>query len=289
MAISVHPLVVTRAKDGLGELQVAGLTLRGRADGGVETCLMVPELKLMFDIGRCPPGALRFGRLLASHGHADHLAGLPYWVSQRHLMRQGAPTVHFPAEIHAPLQRIFEGWREIEDFPLEVQLRPTAPGDRFSVGKELRAMALRSVHRVPSLAYVIERISKKLKPELEGKSGNELRDLKNAGQEITTEHATPILCVTGDTQIEFYLDNPIARRCSVLVHEVTAWDERRTRAQIREWGHTHVDEMIEHAEKFEGEALVLVHRSLRHSRRFAEAVVREQFPASVRDRVHVFE
>jgi ribonuclease Z len=49
-----------------------------------------------------------------------------------------------------------------------------------------------------------------------------------------------------------------------------------------------VDEVIEHAEKFEGEALVLVHRSLRHSFAQAEKIVRERFPASVRDKVHVF-
>ncbi len=273
----------------LGELQVAGLTLRGRADGGVETCLMCPELKLMFDIGRCPPGALRFGRLLASHGHADHLAGLPYWVSQRHLMRQGPPVVHYPAEIDRPLRAIFAGWREIEDFPLEVELRPAAPGERFFVGKDLRVTPLRTVHRVPSLAYVIERITHKLLPELEGLPGEAIRDRKARGEPITEPVTTPLLCVTGDTQIEFFLENPLARQCKVLVHEVTAWDERRSREQIREWGHTHVEEMIEHADKFEGEALVLVHRSLRHSRRFAEAVVREQFPASVRDRVHVFE
>jgi len=273
----------------LSELEVGGLTLRGRADGGVETCLMVPELKLVFDIGRCPPGALKFGRLLASHGHADHLAGLPYWVSQRHLMRQGAPIAHYPAEIDRPLRAIFEAWREIEDFPLEVDLRPVSPGDTFGVGKGLRATALRTTHRVPSLAYVVERLTQKLRPQFEGLEGDAIRELKERGESITEPVSTPLLCVTGDTQIEFFLDHPLARRCRVLVHEVTAWDDRRDREQTRQWGHTHVEEMIEHAEKFEGEALVLVHRSLRHSRRFAEAVVREQFPASVRDRVHVFD
>ena len=62
----------------------------------------------------------------------------------------------------------------------------------------------------------------------------------------------------------------------------------RGRASTREWGHTHVDELIEHAERFEGEALVLVHRSLRHARSFAERVARERFPRAVRDKVFVF-
>ena len=72
------------------------------------------------------------------------------------------------------------------------------------------------------------------------------------------------------------------------MHECTAWDQQRDVASTRSYGHTHVDEWIQHIEKFEGETLVLVHRSIRHSRTFAERVVAEQFPASMRDKVVVF-
>ena len=99
----------------------------------------------------------------------------------------------------------------------------------------------------------------------------------------------PLLVVSGDTRVEFFETHEVARRAKVLVHEVTSWDQRRDIEATRHWGHTHVDEMIRVAERFEGEALVLVHRSLRHSRKEAEAVVRERFPASVRDRVLVFD
>ena len=81
---------------------------------------------------------------------------------------------------------------------------------------------------------------------------------------------------------------PRVRACKVLVHEITAWDDRRSVEETRTWGHTHVDELIAVAEQFEGDALVLVHRSPRHTRTQAEAVVRERFPAAVRDKVHVF-
>ena len=283
-----HTPAVASDQKPLTELSVGGLTLRGVAAGGVETCLMVRELGLMFDVGRCPPGATGYGRLLSSHGHADHLGAVAYWVSQRHLMRQPAPTIHFPAEIEAPLRTIFECWREIEDFGLECTLSPTRPGDAFDVGKGHRVRALRTVHRVPSLAYLVERETHKLKPELEGLPGKEIKARKERGEAITDPHVTPLLCVTGDTQIEFVLDHPEIWKAKVLVHEVTSWDDRRDVGATRKWGHTHVDEMIAHAEKFEGEALVLVHRSLRHSVRQAEGVVRERFPASVRDKIHVF-
>lgn len=269
------------------ELHVGGLTLRGVTRGGVSTCLMVPELGLMFDAAPRIAGQLRYDTILVSHGHQDHLGGLPYLVSQRHMVKGGPPDVHVPIEMLAPLQRIFEGWREIEDFPLEVHLHGHAPGDVVPI-RDGVARCVRSVHRVPSLAWIIERHTQRLRPELQGVPGPELAQRRQAGEDITEAHVTPLLCVTGDTQIELFDREPLVRRCAVLVYEVTGWDDRRGPDDVRQWGHTHVEELAPRAEQFEGEALVLVHRSPRHTRSDAERIVRERFPAAVRDRVHVF-
>ncbi|MEM9453955.1 MAG: MBL fold metallo-hydrolase [Myxococcota bacterium] len=274
-------------EQGEDELMVQGLTLRGVACGGIRTCLMVPELGVMFDVGPRTSGQLKFDTILVSHGHQDHLGGLPYLVSQRHMMGGGAPRVHLPAEVVPPLQRIFEAWREIEGFPLEVNLHGHTPGDAVRIRGGV-ARCVRSVHRVPSLAWIIERHTNRLRPELRGIPGPELAARRKAGEVITEHHVAPVLCVTGDTQIELFDREPLVRRCSVLVHEVTGWDDRRGPDEVRRWGHTHVDEVIERAERFEGDALVLVHRSPRHSRQQAEQVVRDRFPAAVRDKVHVF-
>lgn len=276
----------------LDELKVAGLTLRGITRGGVETCLMVQELGVMFDIGMCPPGALRYDNILVSHGHADHLGGVGYLVSQRQLVRSPPPAIHVPQEVHGPLTQILRGWAEIEGFDLKWQLHGHAPGDRIALGDGLArghsALCLRTTHRVPSLGWVIERTTRRLKPEYVGLPGPELAELRRGGAEIVDAHTEPLLCVTGDTQIEFFQNHEIVRRCKVLVHEVTSYTDERDVAQTRRWGHTHLDELVAESERFTGEALVLVHRSQRHSRAQAERLARERFPASVRDRVFVF-
>ncbi len=264
------------------------MRLQGIAEGGVETNLRVPELKLMFDIGMCPPGALKYQRVLVSHGHADHLAGLHYFVSQRGMMKLPPPILHVPEEIVDPLGRIMAAWSEIEGFPLQFELRGAKPGERVTINSELTALPLRSHHRVPSLAWVIERTTRRLDVQFEGLPAEEIRRLREAGVEITHATTVPLLCVTGDTRMELFLDHEIVRRCKVLVYECTSWDDQRSVESTREWGHTHVDEWIEHVEKFEGEALVLVHRSLRHTRRVALRTVRERFPAHVRAKIHVF-
>ncbi|RMG98935.1 MAG: hypothetical protein D6705_04515 [Deltaproteobacteria bacterium] len=273
---------------GYDELAVCGLTLRGAAQGGIRTCLMVPELDLMFDCGPVDRGTLRFDRILVSHGHQDHLGYLPYLVSQRQLMRKAPPDVHLPEEVVGPLRRIFDAWAEIEDFDLAVGLHGHAPEDTVDLGKGRVARAIRSDHRVPSLCWLVERHTRKLRSEFAGMPGPRLRELKERGVEITRPHVEPLLAVTGDTRIDLFVRDERLQQVKVLVHEVTAWDDRRSVEEMRAWGHTHVDEFVQVADRFRGEALVLVHRSLRHSKADAEAIVQERFPASVRDRVHVF-
>lgn len=245
----------------------------------------------MFDVGMCPPGALRYDTVLVSHGHADHLGGIHYLVSQRQLMRAPPPTLHVPREIHEPLTRILGGWAEIEGFDLRFQLHGHEPGDRVKLPSPARgctALCLRTTHRVASLGWLIERTTQRLRSEYVGRPGPDIAQLRRQGVEVLESHTEPLLCVSGDTQIEFFQQHELVRRCKVLVHEVTSFTAERDVEQTRRWGHTHLDELVAESEKFTGEALVLVHRSMRHSRAEAERLVRERFPAGVRDRVVVF-
>ena len=270
------------------ELEVCGLRIQGVAQGGVETNIRVPELKMMFDIGMVPHKAMRFRRVMISHGHTDHFGGIHYFLSQRGMMKQSKAIIHLPEELVEPLEELLAIWSKIEGFEYAYELHPAKPGEPHKINKNITAIPIRTHHRIPSVAWVIERKSRRLKPEYQGIPGPEIAALRKQGVEVSSTHVEPVLGVTGDTTIDTFANSELLRRCKVLVHECTAFDDRRDVATIRSWGHTHVDELIEQAERFEGEALVLVHRSLRHSRGFAKRVVRERFPASVRDKVFVF-
>lgn len=58
---------------------LAGYSIEGISVGGHETCVIVPELKSAFDIGRCPAKAVQQNFLFISHAHLDHIVRLLFF------------------------------------------------------------------------------------------------------------------------------------------------------------------------------------------------------------------
>lgn len=50
-----------------------GYSVEGISIGGHETCVIVPQLKSAFDIGRCPTRAVHQNFLFITHAHLDHI------------------------------------------------------------------------------------------------------------------------------------------------------------------------------------------------------------------------
>src|SRR5689334_16760214 len=99
-------LVQRFAKIRLGAYHVVGYSVAGE-----ETVVQVPELNVCFDIGRCPYFALTSDIVCISHGHMDHLAGLPYYLSQRFFQGMKPGTVLVPRELERPLDNLLRCWR----------------------------------------------------------------------------------------------------------------------------------------------------------------------------------
>ena len=62
-------------------IQIEGYPVEGLSIGGQETCIILPSLKLAFDIGRCPQRAISQDFLFISHGHMDHIVSSSYSYS----------------------------------------------------------------------------------------------------------------------------------------------------------------------------------------------------------------
>src|SRR4030081_1656173 len=86
-------------------------TVIGYSVAGEETVVQVPELNVCFDIGRAPYFALTSDFCCITHGHMDHWAGLPYYLSQRYFQGMKPATVFLPEPLEQPMDRMLRCWR----------------------------------------------------------------------------------------------------------------------------------------------------------------------------------
>lgn len=273
------------------KITVAGVTLEGFAQGGWRTSIHCPDAGCVFDMGTVLPVSV--DHYFVTHGHPDHVCALPFIVAQRDLRDSPRPAkIHVPAAIAEDVTRVLQATEALyggRRGPSRAEVVPMKIGDAVSLKRDIAVRAVRTFHDTHACGWAVERTTKKLKPEFHELAGAEIGRLRREGVEVTDATTSTMLVVPGDTKIEFLLRCEQARKAKVLTHEVTYWDDASSPEKCREYGHTHVDEMIEHCEKFEGEALVLVHRSLKYKRAQVEEILRRRFPSVMLPKIHLFD
>ncbi|KAK6920860.1 Metallo-beta-lactamase [Dillenia turbinata] len=137
----------TKKKRGL---TIEGYPIEGLSIGGQETCIIFPTLKLAFDIGRCPQRAISQDFLFISHGHMDHIGGLPMYVATRSLYSMKPPTVIVPAAIKESVEKLFEAHRTMDQSELKHNLIGLNVGEEIVIRKDLKVRAFKTYHVIPS-------------------------------------------------------------------------------------------------------------------------------------------
>uniref|UniRef100_A0A6N2LSD4 Metallo-beta-lactamase domain-containing protein n=1 Tax=Salix viminalis TaxID=40686 RepID=A0A6N2LSD4_SALVM len=262
---------------------IEGYPVEGLSIGGHETCIIFSSLNMAFDIGRCPQRAISQDFLFISHAHMDHIGGLPMYVATRGLYRMKPPTIVVPTCIKENVEQLFEVHRRLDGSELKHNLIALDVGQEFYVRKDLKVRAFKTYHSIQS--YVLSSVKQKLKREYLGLSGNEIKNLKSSGVEITNTETSPEIAFTGDTMSDFIIDdmNIDVLRAKVLVMESTFVDGTVTVEHARDYGHTHLFEIVNNADKFQNKAILLIHFSARYTvKEIQEAIQRLPQPLAGR-------
>jgi ribonuclease Z len=246
----------------LVQVSAGPLCIRGVSVGGIYTCLHVPALDAVLDTGLAPRSMAAANHIFLSHGHADHAGALAALLGIRALLgKSRPPRLYLPREIAGDLQDALAAMSRLQRHPLVVHPVPMAPGDTEPLGSDLWVRALRTYHPVPSLAYEFVRRINKLRPEYRDLSGPEIAARRRRGDQLFDQVERCELAYATDT-LALVLDRePSLLRSRVLVLECTFLDERKDVATARAGCHIHLDELIERADRFENEAVVLMHFS----------------------------
>jgi len=237
-------------------------TVRGISVGGVYTSLAVPELGVVLDAGASPRSSCGIDTILLSHGHVDHIGALPALLGIRALQgKLRPPRVVMPAEIVGDLRAALEALTKLQRWRLDIEAIGMSPGDEIALRGDLRIRAVRTFHPVPSLGYVIVRRVSKLRPELAGLPGPEIAARRRAGEDVTVHDDRLELAYATDTLASALDHAPDLLRSRVLIVECTFLDERKSLADARAGCHIHLDELVERADRFANEHVVLMHVS----------------------------
>jgi ribonuclease Z len=161
-------------------------------------------------------------------------------------------------------------------------------GDEVELSREHVVTAFATKHTVPSIGYVVWDRRRKLKAELQGLSGEQIRDRRLAGEDVTDEVRVPIVCYVGDSAPAGLDNYPPVYESQVLITEMTFFRPEHRKEKIHKFGHTHLDDILERAEKFKNELIILTHFSTRYLDKHLQATVEAKLPAGLRERVKLW-
>jgi ribonuclease Z len=264
-------------------------SVRGISVGGVYTSLAVPELGIVFDAGASPRSSCAIDTILLSHGHADHIGALPAFLGIRALFgKTRPPRVVMPAEIVDDVSGALAAMSRLQRFPLDIDAIGLLPGDEIELHRDLRVRAVRTFHPVPSLAYVVVRRIAKLRPELQGLTGPQIAERRRAGEQVAEHEERIELAYATDTLASVLDHAPALLAAKTLILECTFLDARKSLDAARAGCHIHLDELIERADQFGNERIVLMHFSQLYRPDEIAGILDARLPPELRQRVIPF-
>lgn len=262
-----------------------GLTVEGYSRAAVQTYWRIPELKIGFDFGLQPWSFMTTKTWALSHTHIDHVAALPVYVSRRRLMKMAPPTIFLPRSAVEGVQALLSVVARLDGGRLPCELIACEPGDEFELSRTQILSAFATQHRLPSLGYVVWDLRRKLRPEYGHLTGEEIRDLRMSGVEITYDLRAPLVAFLGDSNPKGLDDNPVCYEAKILILEMTFLAAVHRREKIHKFGHIHLDDIIERAGRFENELIIASHFSTRYDDHQIRRMVEKRLPVSLRDRL----
>ncbi len=264
------------------------MKLEGSSVAGIETCIEVPSLRLVLDMGRCTQSAIHQPLVLLSHGHLDHMGAIAQHAARRSMLRMGESTYLVPAAVARDVEELFNAAGRLDGQVIPRRVVPLSPGEEFRITKQRWVRPFETYHRVPSQGYTVWERRHRLRSEFHGLPGARLAELRKSGVNIEASQDIALLSFTGDTRIEVLERTPELQHSETLIMETTFLDHRMSVEDARSSGHIHLDEVLERAELLPRGEVVMSHFSARYSDEEVQRIVLSRLPDELHGVVKLF-
>ncbi|HRX87375.1 MAG TPA: MBL fold metallo-hydrolase, partial [Phycisphaerae bacterium] len=181
------------------EKTVGDLTVVGYSLAGEETTVALPELNVCFDAGRAPREIIPIDTLCVTHGHMDHAAGIPYYLSQRSFIGTAPGTVVIHRQLVPHVETLMACWGRIEGHASPGRIIGVTDGDETPLRRNVVLRAFTVRHGAYALGFSVIERRHKLKSEYADHSGPQLVELKKQGIAIENTVEVPLVAYVGDT------------------------------------------------------------------------------------------
>lgn len=269
-------------------VQHGGLTIEGYSRAAVQTYWRVPELKLGFDIGAQPWDFMGTPTWFISHTHLDHVAALPVYVARRRMMRMEPPVIYLPEQGVEDVRKLLLIMQRLDRGRMICTLNGVKPGDEIEISRDHIVTPFATTHTIPSVGYVVWERRNKLKEEYQGLPGDKIRDLRLSGTAVTREVRTPLLAYTGDTSPAGLDGCPAAFEAKILITELSFIRPNHRREKIHKFGHMHLDDLLERADRFKNELIICAHFSTRYHPQEVRRYLDAKLPVGLRERIKLW-
>ena len=262
--------------------------MAGGSRAGEASLILLPQLRLALDAGRPARALVPLQHVAISHGHMDHVLGLPAWASQRQLNGMPGGKAYVPSSLAGGVRDLLAICAALEGGkPYDIEVIPVEAGRTVALrpGFDLRFFA--TSHWVETLGCCVEWVRRRLRPDLAGTDAAELQRRHGAGETITEEVRTSLLAYLADTGPEVFADQPFLAEVEVLVVECT-FLRPADRERARRFGHLHLDDLTEIAPRLRNRHLVLTHLSRRHRLGPGARIIRKALATGLAPALHLF-
>jgi ribonuclease Z len=264
------------------------LSIDGYSRAAVQSYWRIAELKIGFDLGAQPWDFMALPRYFISHAHLDHIAALPSYVARRRMMKMDKPTIYMPGCAVSSVDAMLKCFSRLDRGRLPCDLVPLEANQEVELSRELVVTTHATKHSIPSLGFIVWDRRRKLKPEYSLLSGDQIRDIKLSGTDVTYEVRVPLVAYTGDTAPEGLDANPDFYRAKILITEMTFVAPDHRKEKIHKHGHTHLDDIVARRNEFQNEVVICGHFSTRYNDSQIRRWVDKALPDRLDGKLHLW-